>query len=172
MAAIMSMLVLAIPAFAEEHPTRPVHVRGLVVSSRDGLTLNDGTRDYLLLGVDDIGIEGRVCIIFGDLVQHNGRSAIDVFEVRLISEEDQFEDRIGRVKDRHILARTASSLANKACQSPQGVLVEWGLRDRILHLEAGRWINRKSSYPSDRLSIAPSHINTAQMAPIAHEQHR
>lgn len=106
----MTTLLLCIftfPVHAEEQPLNPIEVRGLVVSTRDGLTINDGVRDYLLLGVDNIGIEGRVCVIFGNLTQEVGGPTIDVFKVHLVSEEYPQDDNIGIRKDWHILTRTA-----------------------------------------------------------------
>lgn len=80
---------------AEEQPDESVRVQGLVVSSRNGLVVNDGTKDYLLLGVDDIGIEGRVCVIVGTPVQWKGRAAIRVREVISLPDERRPGDPIG-----------------------------------------------------------------------------
>ncbi|ADU63696.1 MAG: hypothetical protein KUA35_16150 [Pseudodesulfovibrio sp.] len=93
--AALLLATLAQKVTAEEQPDESVRVQGLVVSSRNGLVINDGTRDYLLLGVDDIGIEGRVCVIVGTPVQWLGRAAIRVREVISLPDERQPRDPIG-----------------------------------------------------------------------------
>ena len=92
---------------AEEQPINPIEVRGLIVSSVEGLMINDGQRDYLLLGVDDIGIEGKVCVVFGDLFQEEDHVVIDVYEVHLVAEEYPLDDNIGIRWDWHDLNRIA-----------------------------------------------------------------
>lgn len=93
----LALTVANIPlcAWGELQPKNPIRVKGLVVSTSMGLALNDGTRDYLLLGVDDIGLEGRVCEIFGDLTERDGHPAIDVYDIHLIFEEYPNEDQVG-----------------------------------------------------------------------------
>lgn len=93
--ASLLLVTLAQKVTAEEQPDKSVRVQGLVVSSRNGLVINDGTRDYLLLGIDDIGIEGRVCVIVGTPVQWMGRAAIRVREVISLPEEQRPGDPVG-----------------------------------------------------------------------------
>ncbi|BCS87494.1 hypothetical protein [Pseudodesulfovibrio sediminis] len=105
---VIAALLLCLGAsvvYAEEQPPNPVEVKGLIVTTREGLTINDGTRDYLLLGVDDIGIEGRICIIFGNLMETD-KPTIDVYEVHLVSDDFPKEDDIGLRKEWHTLTRT------------------------------------------------------------------
>jgi hypothetical protein len=92
---LLLMSVPALQVLAGERPDASVRVRGLVVSSRNGLTINDGTRDFLLLGVDDIGIEGRVCVVTGTLVRWRGRPAIRVLELRPVPEPEVLRDTVG-----------------------------------------------------------------------------
>ena len=78
-----------------------VRIQGPVVSPIHGLVLNDGTRDSLLLGVDDIGIEGRICVIAGTLVRWMDRDAIDAREALPVAHEGRPDDTIGMDRSRH-----------------------------------------------------------------------
>lgn len=92
---------------AEEQPDNPICVRGLIVSARHGLTINDGIRDYLLLDVDNIGIEGTICEVFGTLTEIDGHIAIDVYRVRFIANEYPEDDPIGSQQGLQTLQRKA-----------------------------------------------------------------
>lgn len=94
---------------AEEQPDKPICVRGLIVSARHGLTINDGIRDYLLLDVDNIGIEGTICEVFGALTEIDGFIAIDVYRVRLIATEYPLDDSIGFQHGHQALKRNAQA---------------------------------------------------------------
>jgi hypothetical protein len=82
-------------ARAALEPENPVTVRGLIIASHLGLFVNDGSQDYLLLDVDNIGIEGKTCEIFGALTRVDGRLAIDVYRVRLLTPKSPVDDRNG-----------------------------------------------------------------------------
>ncbi len=61
------LVTFALHVHAGEHLDSPVNVRGLVVSSGHGLIINDGVRDFILLGVDTSVYEGKICEAFGEI---------------------------------------------------------------------------------------------------------
>ncbi|WP_319542215.1 hypothetical protein [uncultured Pseudodesulfovibrio sp.] len=115
------LCVFAVQVNAEEQPNNPVEVMGLVVGSSNGPTLYDGIRDYVLLGVDNIGIEGRLCVIFGDLMHEKNGPTIDVFTVHLVSDRQQQEDRKART-DLHVRSRTTQHHLGHTLLSPSRTL--------------------------------------------------
>nr|WP_287410757.1 hypothetical protein [Pseudodesulfovibrio sp.] len=116
--------------YAEDQPHNPIEIKGLVVNSEKGLTINDGTQEYLLLGVDDIGIEGRTCIIFGDLIYNTEMPVIDVFEVHLSSDEFLHDDNIGIDYNRQFLTRTVQYHSGHARQLTPCGLACWYCANR------------------------------------------
>jgi hypothetical protein len=113
-------IVVSSPIMKVAAGEQSVRIQGLVVSSIHGLVLNDGTRDYLLLGVDDIGIQGRICVITGILVRWMDRDAIDVREALPVADEERPEDTIGmnRLRRAPQSAGTSAPFGRTACVAP------------------------------------------------------
>lgn len=85
----------ALHVHAEELEGNPITVKGLVVSSGHGLVINDGVRDYLLLGVDTTDYEGLICEATGTLKIENDMQAIQVKTLRIVAKEYPDEDLVG-----------------------------------------------------------------------------
>lgn len=89
---------------AGEPEGRPVSIRGLVVSSGHNLIINDGAQDYVLLGVDNYELEGKICEAVGTLHVSDDELIIDVETIRIVASEYPEEDLIGEKKQLDVLA--------------------------------------------------------------------
>ncbi len=89
------LAIFTLHVHAEEQPNDPAIVRGLVVSSGLDLTINDGVRDYLLLGVDNSEFEGKVCEVIGSLSIGEIMPEIEVKTITVITDKYPDHDLIG-----------------------------------------------------------------------------
>lgn len=93
------LMTFALPVHAGEPESDTVTVRGLVISSWHGLIINDGVRDYLLLGVDDWEYEGMVCEAVGTLQVEDDMQAINVMAIQIIAHGYPDDDLVGDNSD-------------------------------------------------------------------------
>lgn len=89
------LVTFALRVHAEELQGNPVNIKGLVVSSGQTLTINDGVWDYVLLGVDNPEYEGKICEVFGVIRTSDGVPAINVRSITIIADEYPDEDLVG-----------------------------------------------------------------------------
>ena len=89
------LMTFALHVHAGELLGSPVNVRGLVVSSGHDLIINDGVRDFILLGVDTSVYEGKICEAFGEIGILNDIPTIKVETITIIATEYPDEDLVG-----------------------------------------------------------------------------
>lgn len=92
----------ALHVHAGEPEGRPVSIRGLVVSSGHNLIINDGTQDYVLLGVDNHKLEGKICEANGTLHVSDDELIIDVETIRIVASEYPEDDLVGEWRQHHM----------------------------------------------------------------------
>lgn len=89
------LVTFALHIHAGEQMGDPATVKGLVVSSGHELTINDGVRDYLLLGVDNPKIEGTICEVIGRITFVDTVPVIEVKTIKVIADKYPDDDSIG-----------------------------------------------------------------------------
>lgn len=100
MIAVVFLVVTSLASFslhvhAEEQMDDLAIIKGLVVSSGHVLTINDGVRDYQLLGVDNSDFEGKVCEVIGSISIGDIMPEIKVKTITIIAVKYPDHDLIG-----------------------------------------------------------------------------
>ncbi len=123
------LVTFALHVHAGEHLDSPANVRGLVVSSGHGLIINDGVRDFILLGVDTSVYEGKICEAFGEISIANEMPTIKVETITIIADEYPDEDLVGKNRGRgaFCLERCRKGIQGSTMGSP-------GVAMPLLHL--------------------------------------
>ena len=83
---LLVCVLFTLPARAQEAQGSRITVWGVVVDTDFGLVINDGSTDYLLLGVTDTQLQGKTCEVTGTATNTLGIDAINVETIDIIGD--------------------------------------------------------------------------------------